>query len=727
MKHEEGTRLHFLIASAKTVTATILIMLTLTMSLYSLLPAVNAANPALTLGSPSGTVGQTININGTLQTAVGQYNIYFDSIKVKNGTSGTDAKFTTTFVVPQATFGQHTMELQDVIAALNATQTFIVQTSYTISPQSLPPAPRQLQEGAPVQLKAQVFGANATQSFNQTVGVTTPAASRYNATVQFSTNQTGTAESTLYYPVDFSTVGANTNYTGTYVVRLYKNASMVGAQNSFFIGLTNATSYHRHDWVNIRAMNYTKTNEYANITIALGTKQVNKVSLAIHNGEVIYDWQVPANASIGTYTVIVKSLNSTVTGTNKLAPDIQNFTVPGFTITFTTVNLNLEHVSAVNATIYQIDPFNSSRKTLAASGVTPSSGSIGYTLERGNYSVRAFYKGVLVNQTGLIQIYNTSSWTIVCQLTRIAITIYDGKTNVPLTFLGFVLNMTYRTTANVTKTETQIAITNVTATCLFQNQLIDANYTLTVYRAQRPFNTTRLGPIALNTKVYTFSLTFPVLSLTIHAEDAKHTALDGYPVKIFDVAGGIYDNATATTNSSGNVTFGAVFGQYRIRLYDKAEAVVLNETLFTLVNSTSLLIRSDIFNANLTVKIVGYFGQPIPNVKVRLEREGGSPLDVNTDGSGTAFFEGVVGGNSFVSVFVGGDMVTETTSVYVQGNAQITVSIGKYVNVLGFIMDTSQFTVMLTFIIFIVAFLLYLLFVRRNQKASATGTSEKKT
>ena len=706
-------------------TATILIILALTVSLYSLLPAAHAAVPALTVTPTSGTVGQTITVNGTVQTTpAGPFNIYFDLAKVKNSTAA-NGQFSTSFIVPQATFGQHTITLQDINAHLNATQNFTVQTSYAISPQNLPATPGQLQEGASVQVRVRVFGANSTQTFNRTITMTTPTASHYNATLQFATNQTGTAESTLYYPQDFSTVGRNTNYTGSYVVRIYKNASTVGAQNSFFIGLTNATSYHRFDWVNIRAMNYTKTNEYANITITLGTKQVSKVSLAIQNGEVIYNWRVPANASIGTYTVNVKSLNSA--GTVKSASDVQNFTVPGFTISFLTVNINLEHVAAVNATIYQIDPFNASRSVRVASGVTTSSGSISYTLERGNYTVKAFYKNVLVNETDSIQIYNASSWTIICQLTRIAVTVFDGKTLAPLLFLGFVLNITYRTYANVFKVETQTETTNTSATCIFNNELINANYTVTVYRAQRPFNTTPLPTIPPNTKVYNFNLTFPVLSLTIHAEDAKHATLTGYPIKIFDIAGGLYDDAAATTDSNGNVSFGAVFGQYRIQLYDKEETLVLNETLYTLVNSTSLLLRSSIFNANLSVKVLGYLGQPLSNVKVKLEREGVAPVEVNTDGNGVAFFNGIVGGNSYVSVYVGSDTPSETTSVYVQDNAVITVSLGKYVSVFGLIMYTSQFAVLLTFIIFIIVFLLFIFFVMRKQKTSASETPEKKT
>lgn len=728
MRHEEGIRLH-VSTKSKTFTAAILIILTLATSLYSFLPISHATAPTtitFTVTPANGIVGQSVSVNGTIETSVKVFNIFFDSTKVKNGTA-INYNFTTSFIVPQATYGPHNITVQDVSANVTShPQTFTVRTSYAISPFNLPAAPGQLQEGDSVQIKAQIFGENSSTTYNKTITVTSPTNANYSATVQLATNQSGTAEnSTLYYPTNFSTAGRNANYTGTYYLRIYKNATAY-EKNSFFIGLTNASSYHRFDWVNIKAMNYTTPNEWANITITFGNTLVNKTRIQAINGEVVYNWQVPANASIGTYTVSVKSLNST---TVKAAPDVQNFMVPGLAVHFLTVNLNDERVGGVNATVYQIDPINASKVSRVATGVTAKDGSITYMLERGNYNVTAYWENVQVsNKPTPIQIQNSSSWNITCQLTRIALTVLDKKTGNPLPFLEFVLNSTYRTSLNKLQNGTQVAITNTTATCIFGNQLINASYKVGVYRAERLMNDswTPLPTIPLGTKVFNFSLTCPDYNLAIHAEDARQATLRGYPIMIYDYGGGLYDNAT--TDSSGNHTFSLAFGQYQIRLYDNVtRTILLNETIFALVSASSLLLRSSICDANLSVRVVDYLGLPIPNVRVKLEPDGVAPMEIKTNGNGVAFFGNVIGGNSFISVYVGGETPSYATNVYVEGNTVVSVSLGKYVSVLGAIIDTSQFAVLLTFIVFIIAFALFIVYQRRKSKASAAEAAEKKT
>lgn len=720
MKHVEGTRLHFPI-KPKNFMAVFLIFLTLSIGLSSFLPSVHAAVTAITVTPTSGIVGQSVSVNGTIETANGVFNIFFDSTKVKNGTA-IAGKFTTLFTLPQARNGTHVITLQDLTLNHNATQNFTVQTSYAISPLNLPVAPGQLQEGAVVQIKAQIFGGAPSASYQRNITVTTPTSAVYNASLQLIANQSGTAENTLYYPTDFTPAKRNTNYTGTYQLRIYKNVTTVGAQSSFFIGLTNATSYHRFDWVNIKAMNYTKLNEYANVTIAFGSEQVNKSRIQAINGEVTFNWQIPANASMGSYKVTVTSATSN--GTVKTVPDVQNFTVPGFAINFFTLNLNMERVGGVNATVYQIDPLNVSKKVQVATGVTSSGGSVTYTLERGNYTMKAYWKNVQVNETALIQIQNTSSWNITCQLARLLLTTIDKKTGLSLPFIVFSLNMSYVTSNNVSRSETLNAITNTSATWVVNNQLIRANYTVSAYRAQQLFNKTTFQ-IPAGAKVFNENITCPAFNLTIHAEDARQATLSGYPIKIYEYAGGLYANAT--TDSSGNVTFSAAFGQYKIRLYNIGQTIVLNETLFTLVNASSLLLRSSIYHANLSVKVLGYLGQPIPNVRVKLEREGVAPLEVNTDSNGVAFFSNLTGGDSFVSVYLGGDIPSDTANVHIEGNTAVTISLGKYVSVLGIIMDTSQFAVLLTFIVFIIVFALFIVYQRRKLKTPATETTEKKT
>ena len=122
-----------------------------------------------------------------------------------------------------------------------------------------------------------------------------------------------------------------------------------------------------------------------------------------------------------------------------------------------------------------------------------------------------------------------------------------------------------------------------------------------------------------------------------------------------------------------------------------------------------------------------YLGLPIPKVRVKLEREDVAPLEVNTNGNGVAFFGNVTGGDSFISVYTGSETPSYTTNIYVEGNTIVTVSLRKYVSILGVIVDTTQFTVLLAFMALIIAFVLFTIYQRRKLKPSTTETAEKKT
>ena len=704
-----------------TFVATILIILTLAISLFSFLPPVHAAVTALTAVTPtSGAVGQSVSVNGTIETPNGVFNIFFDSMKVKNGTA-VGGNFTTSFIVPQAKNGTHIITLVDVAAPTpNATQNFTVQTSYAISPLNLLVAPGQRQEGDSVQIKAQIFGGDPNRTYSQNITVTTPTNDVYNATVRLSTDSNGTAESsTLYYPTDFSP-GRSTNYTGTYYLRIYENAT------AFFIGLTNATLYHRLEWVNIRAMNYTKPNENATVVVEFSNKTLLSQIVQAVNGTIAYDWQVPVNASEGSYMVIVA--NATKTGTFKKVRDAQNFTVPGLSVNILTTNLNEEPLGGVNATVYEIVQ---SREVRVASGVTNSSGWAVNTLDHGgNYTFKAFWADVQVNTTKPYYIQNNSSWTLTCQLGQIEFTVEDAKRPhlpMPLIFLNLTVN--YLTVTNISQTAWGAFLTNTTGEWILRNQLGKANYTIRAYRApyqtQLLFNTTTFT-IHQGQKIFNMTIFCPVLNLTIHAEDARQASLRKYPVKIYEFAGGLY--ASATTNTSGNVTFyNATFGAYKIRLYDTDERIVLNETYYNLVNASAFFIlRSNICHANLSVRVLDYFGQPMPHVKVKLERENTASLTLNTDGDGVTFFGNVTGGNCYVSIYTGSDTPTETANVFVEKSTTATITLGKYVSIFGLLIDTSQFAVIITLIVFIVLFMFFMLY-RRRKKIPAEKKAEKES
>jgi len=697
---------------------------------YPLLPSAHAASVTLTVSPTEGYVGEKINLSGQIDNANGNYTVFFDSTKVANGAATSLRTFTNFFYVPRARYGNHSVTLRDDGSGNTTIVNFKVKTSYEVWAFNVPTYPAQLQEGSVVIVSVRMLGANATTSYPKNVTLTTPANKVYcNSMLTLTTDENGTAESVpaLNYPTDFLPAAGHTNYTGTYQLRLYKNATTtLEAQSTFTIGLTNATLYQRLEWVNIKAMNYTKPNESAIVTIKLGNKSLTSQTILAVDGIIMYNWQVPINASSGSYKVNVTT--ATPSGTIKSIADIQNFTVPGISVKILTKNLVGEPLSGVNATIYRVDPSNASKKTKVASGLTNATGWITNTLSQGgNYTFRAFWKSVLVNETQAF-IQNDSSWTLICQITHMEFTARDGKTGLPVPFIFFRLNINYFTFTNVSRAETEAYQSNATGKWLLRNQLVKANYTIRAYRTELLFNTTAFF-IPQGQPLFKMNVTLPVFNLTIHAEDAKRASLGGFPVKIYEYAGGLYDEATTAVNS-GNVTITATFGRYKLRLYNPASTIVLNETYYALTTAnTSFILRGAIYNANLSVHVVDYFGQPVSNVRVKFEREGTTPTIVNTGANGIAFFggNGFIGGDGFVSIYFGDGEPVETAPVYVADNAAVTFALGKYVSFFGMIVDSAQFGVLITLIVIIALFVLFMLYRRRKGVVSSEKPAEKES
>jgi len=704
-------------------TAILLIALFLTMYISPFLPRTYAAPTALTVSANTGFVGDQINVTGTIDTINGAYQIFFDSIMVKNGAANNTGRFADSFKVPYAINGTHTIMVLDVTATTTDSKNFTVKPAYSVKAINVPTAPNQYQEDAQIEIQANITGGDPSRLYQYNITVTLPSpagATYYNTTLPLLTDLNGSASNILIYPRDFLPVGAHTNYTGSYQICLYKNATTIGAQDSFIIGITNATVYQRLQWVNIKATNYTKPNENATVTVKLGGRNLTSQKIPAVNGTITYNWQVPINASAGTYTVTIAT--AIPNGTNKIVADIQNFTVPKISVKILTTNLLEEPVSGVNATIYRIDPSNTSNKIKVDSGLTNSTGWIVKTLEQGgDYMLKAFWKDVLVNVTQVV-IQKDSSWSLICQITHIEFTVRDGKTGLPMPFIYLGLNINYSTVKNVSHIEAQAHLTNTTGKWKLLNQLVDANYTIHAYRTELLFNTT-VFTIPPNQRFFQMNLTCPFFNFTIHAEDAKHAALGEFPIKIYEYGGGLYDEAITDTNS-GNATFSATFGKYVLRLYNPEQTIVLNETTYSLTTqNASFILYGAIYNANLSIRVVDYFGQPVTGVKVKFEREDTDPITATTGADGVAFFSGIIGGDGLVSIYLGDGQPVETGPVYAEKNALAIFKLEKYVTIFGVIIEVSQFGVLITILVILALFVLFLLY--RRRKASPAKPTEK--
>jgi len=653
-----------------------MIILTITFTFTLLLPHVKAVDVEITSISPEthrGKVGDAVHIVGTINTTGGLYRIWFHSQKVSEA-NATENNVDMTFSVPPFPKENYTITLQDVSVNINATTWFYIDTAYYISfnKAKMPKPPEQLQENSTVEIWVNVTGGerDTIYSANITVNVPTPANETYWKLVPLtSTTNTGNGTATSVYPNNF-TGTPHINYTGTYTVAFNKTLATI----TFSIGLTNSTEYHRFQYVDIRAAGY-KPNENVTIKISFEGKAIHsEENLTATEGGLIYaNWTVPRNASIGTYTL---NITSTLNLTSKLPPDIQNFIVPGFDINITTQNLARETVPNVTVRV-----FEEGKSVL--NGTSTSDGLVRIKLEIGNYTSEAYYKGEKVDERW-VNVTDAASLDFACNLTNLKILVVgvvDGAE------IGVPEAKIYLTPEN------QSLTTNVTGAAVFHSLLPNVTYALNASRYDMQFNVTTIPRLLVNeTAIAWFNVTIicPTLTLQVNVTGANGQPISNAIVKVQELMGGLYYEGNTTIK--GIFILDWIFGKYKVGVY--ASGVKLNETTVDLFQNLNISIHCKLYGLTVSVKVVDYFGQPISNANVTLQREGLAPRSTLTQSNGTATFSNIIGGNFSMAVYLIDQTQPCVTKAFsVDKSATIEIKIEKYVMLAGFLVETGQLAI----------------------------------
>jgi len=148
------------------------------------------------------------------------------------------------------------------------------------------------------------------------------------------------------------------------------------------------------------------------------------------------------------------------------------------------------------------------------------------------------------------------------------------------------------------------------------------------------------------------------------------------------------------------VTFSSALGMYTVSVYD-SNGLKLNETSIELFQDRNVSLTCNLYGLSVTVKVVDFFGQGLANVNVTLQRSGLSPLSMSTQGDGTATFNGMVGGDFQIAVYMGDQ--TDPISAVEQtvepsaneSTATVQIKLNKFVSLGGLLVDTSQFAIAL--------------------------------
>jgi hypothetical protein len=670
---------------------------------------VNAVGVAITSILPEtheGKVGELIRLTGTINTTDGEYRIWFGSVPITtNNSIGNIVNYS--FPVPQLPSGNYTITLMDVAANVNATSWFYIETDYILEI-SKPPHPQQLQEGAAVNISVSITGGEANTIYAANVTVKTPANEIYWKLVHLSnTGNTGIGNTTIFtYPDSFGGA-AHTNYTGTYTVSF--NGTL--ASGTFFIGLTDRAEYHRGDLVKVKAVDYSMlNNSNVTITITFGNKTIYRSNETVIDGVVDVNWTVPPHVLVGNY-----SLSITPTPSSKKVNDAQVFAVPGFKTEIITFNLADEPVPNVLVRVYDVSANTTYNVTSGGNGIASA------WLEKGSYNSTAFFKRVRVSVPLEFEVTDESiTLNLRCQLTSLNIAVASAQN--PSIKIPFVsLNLTYNYTTELdgveNKTETVFLQTDITGNVQLRYLLLNAVYRVNASRYGKIFNQnnstfSNLQPLPWNNIV----ILCPEKPLHVNVVDAGGQPIANAMVEAQEFMGGLH--FISYTDQSGNATLNCIIGIYRVKVY--SNSILLKETTVELFDENTTTIYCTLYNLPIYIKVVDYFGQPIPNANVTLERNGIKISSKRTGNNGIADFT-EIGGNLTVKVYLGNQdqpALTFTCSVVeARGETNpIKATLGNYVILAGLLIETAHFSMIVLVIAAIALFTIIEFGVRKRLK-----------
>ncbi len=693
----EGKRLaNHLLRKTKALAISLLV-LTSIMMIISFLPKAKAETKILSIDPVSGNVETEVQLSANVSTVNGTYEIWFDETFLTSGNAA-ENDVNASFTVPHAPSGSHNVTIIDVDAGENDTVAFTVLTSYFFEP-DVPESPTQVQEGEDVMIYANITGGEPNYTYPE-IKVQTPRNMTYEALNEITTNTEGDFYGNLTYPTGFSN-GANTNFTGEY--KILFNATVV---NLFFVGLTNCSEYHRGEIVNVKAVDY-PFNQNVTITLKFGDETIDSITSNVTDGVIDTNWNVPLDATVGNYTLSI----TPIPDSKKEADDTQILEIPGFkTEVFT---LNLANVTVHNVFVRVYDELADE----LYNSTSDEDGSAIFMLERGTYGCEAFFNEVKVGKTefAIAKEGQAEPVNLTCQLTSVNINVVDAQNNsIPFVSISLTYNYTTNLDIKENRTGTEFGETNINGILLLRSLLPNVTYRINASRYGEVFNENNGTVSELSAQDYVDVKIFcPMRTLNVNVVDAYNQPVENAKVEVQEAMGGLY--YSTTTDGDGDAVLNCTFGRYFVKVSVGKIMLYENKTFVDLSQNRNLSISCKLYGLHLLVRVGDYFGQPIPNVNVKLQREGLSLPVGTTESDGTVTFDSIVGGNHIMTVYL-----TEETqpfvvkTLFVDESKTIEVKIEEYVILAGFLVETSQLTTAIIILAAIILILLIEMYRRRS-------------
>ncbi len=568
--------------------------------------------------------------------------------------------------------------------------------------------PTRIQEGFNTTITVEAINeiANTTATLNVTV--TDPSGASYATELSITINGTGFGSNSTQYWGSF-TGGANTKYVGVYMVSVNNITTNETLANTYFtVGLTDKSEYRKTEVVQILAVGY-YSNENVTMTLKVGNASVAgfpKSLFANNVGVLAFGWGIPSDATPGEYQVELNSAMNQTDRTVKSPADQDAFTVLGGICSIRTVNLADQTVADAIVEVYNA----TSNVYLNLAKRTNSSGWAIFNLDQGNYTFKAFFRDVEVGSLPNKIIIADNTFTIQLRLVNIVTTAETAaKEKVQSITVDLKYNYTRRDNTSLTQTES--LLTNTTGMAEFRNLLTNITYRVNAKRYDLLFhNTTLAVDFDPTTPWISLQLTLPDNRLNLRVFDSKRAPAVGVLVKIYEFSETILANPLQSfeIDSSGFASSVFPFGRYRVRAFE--DDLFLSEAIVNLVNDpTDIDFNLETANLEVTVSVYDYFGGPLANAEVRIERGNNNQYVFVENGftgsDGSVTFPSIIGGDSRVFIYLAGRPVAVATQFLASGSNRITFRLNEYVAVFGFAFETGMFALTCFILVLIVVFL----------------------
>jgi hypothetical protein len=675
---------------------------------FSLLPLAKAETK-VSINPTSGYVGTNVTLTANVSN-LGTYRILFDGNEISSG-EATENNITINFIIPHAPQGAHNITLIDAMGE-NDTKTFTIVTFQSFKPQ-VPEPPAQLQEGANLIINVNITGGLANYTYPKIKVQTPREALNYTLRndINITTDAFGDCLFNVTYPDDF-VEGANTNFTGYY--KIFFNETFAGEQ--FFIGITNASSYHRGDVVNIKAVNY-PISENVTITIKFGNETVHTENYTVTDGTINYDWTITNNLLVSNST---HTYNVTITPvpTAKNLTDTQIFNIPGFNTTVYTLNLAGKGVSDVLLKVHDVSA-NANYTSRSGSG-----GYVNFMLEIGNYTAEAYFKDVKVGEGFSFSVVREAllNFSFTCNITGLNIIVANELgVRIPQVNVTLVYNYTTNYGTPENRTATEYNQTDINGLVVFPAVLTNVTCVVNASLYGVVFNVGNNTIYDLPAAEYVnVTVLYPTRKLNIQVLDANNQPIPSATLKAQELTVGLFAEGEAV---NGNATLNCTFGRYSVKVF--FGDMLLNETVFDLTSSDAefnVTLKCQLYGLNIAVRVVDYFGQPISSANVILHS--GSLQDTKqTDSSGTATFPSAIGGEIQIEVYMPGHSEPCVTKTFNVGESTVlTIKVDRYAVLAGFLVETG--TLATAIVVAITAILIIILEVYRRRRLKRQEVKE---